>query len=170
MKTASVHLQALGKRIHIVRGLIVMLDSDLAELYGVTTGNLNLAVRRNKDRFPSDFMFQPTEKEAYGLILQIARSNNRGGRRTPPVLFTEQGVAMLSSVLKSKRAIRVNVLIMRAFVQLREMMSVNKKLSLTIRKLEQKVGTHDVYLQEIFQTLRDLMNPPDVPKRRIGFR
>ena len=107
-------------------GQKVMLDQDLAELYGVTTGNLNLAVRRNKVRFPEDFMFQLNAQEMESLLLQSAGAKERGGRRTPPYAFTEQGVAMLSSVLRAQRAVLVNIVIMRAFVKLREMLSTHR--------------------------------------------
>jgi len=168
MKTSSIAVRALGKKIHSICGQKVMLDSDLAELYGVTTGNLNLAVRRNKDRFPSDFMFQLNNKES--LILQIASSTRRGGRRRPPFSFTEQGVAMLSSVLKSERAIRINVAIMRAFVQIRDMASFNKEMNLKIEELERKIGINDVHIRDIFQSLRELVNPPMPVRKKIGFR
>jgi hypothetical protein len=170
MKNATAVLQTIEKKIHFVRGHKVMLDSDLAELYGVTTGNLNLAVRRNRGRFPADFTFQPTAKEWKSLILQFAISKGRGGRRQPPSLFTEQGVAMLSSVLKTERAIRVNVMIMRAFVQLREMTSFKKEINLKIGELERKMGKHDGHIHDIFQALHELMNPPASTKRKIGFR
>src|ERR1035437_5288138 len=114
-----------------------MLDSDLAALYGVTTGNLNLAVRRNKARFPDDFMFGLTKHEADSLLLQSARANTgRGGRRTPPFAFTELGVAMLSSVLNSERAVQMNIIMMRAFVRLREIVNSNKDIASRIEKLE----------------------------------
>jgi hypothetical protein len=118
--------RVIDRRIYIVRGKKVMLDSDLAELYQVTTGNLNVAVRRNIDRVPSDFMFQLTKHEHAALLLQFARAKTgRGGRQTPPYAFTELGVAMLSSVLNSDRAVQMNILIMRAFVRLREALATN---------------------------------------------
>ena len=114
-----------------------MLDSDLAELYRATTGNLNLAVRRNPARFPEDFMFQLTTEELDSLLLQIARAKaGRGGRRTPPYAFTEHGVAMLSSVLNSERAVEMNILIIRAFVRMRELLASNKQLAARVEKLE----------------------------------
>jgi hypothetical protein len=147
-----------------------MLDSDLAELYGVTTGNLNLAVRRNANRFPADFMFQLTTEEAGALLLQIARAKKgRGGRQTPPYAFTEQGVAMLSSVLNSERAVQVNIAIMRAFVKLREVMATHKDLAHKIEALERKYQDHDKEIQVIFQAIKKLLEPPATPKRRIGF-
>src|SRR5690348_7152623 len=115
-KNPGVALELIERRIYLIRGQKIMLDRDLAELYGVTTGNLNLAVRRNALRFPEDFMFQLSADEAGSLLLHIARSKARGGRRTSPYAFTEQGVAMLSSILKTRRAVLVNIVIMRAFV------------------------------------------------------
>ena len=124
-----VPVERIESRIYFIRGEKVMLDADLAELYQVTTGNLNLAVRRNSDRFPQDFMFQLTNEENEALLLQIARAKiGRGGRKTPPYAFTELGVAMLSTVLKSKRAVQMNILIMRAFVKLRELVASHKDL------------------------------------------
>jgi len=130
--------EAIERRIFLIRGQKVLLDNDLAELYGVTTGNLNLAVRRNKIRFPSDFMFQLSDEETKCLLLQFAISKSRGGRRTLPYAFTEQGVAMLSSVLKSQRAVLVNIAIMRAFVRLRELMGTHKDLAQKLEALEKK--------------------------------
>jgi len=122
---------SVERHIHVVRGQKVMLDANLAQLYEVTTGNLNLSVRRNKSRFPRDFMFQLTREEANGLLLQnaISKGGQRGGRRTPPYAFTEHGVAMLSSVIKSERAIQVNVMIIRAFVRMRELIAANKDIA-----------------------------------------
>lgn len=123
--------------IHLIRGHKVMIDSDLAIIYGITTGNLNLAVRRNRKRFPPDFMFPLSTEEADSLLLQNARANvGRGGRRTPPFAFTELGVAMLSSVLKTERAVQMNILIMRAFVRMREFIASNRRLATRVEKLE----------------------------------
>jgi hypothetical protein len=146
-----------------------MLDSDLAQLYGVTTGNLNLAIRRNGNRFPEDFMFQLTPDETNSLILQIARSKGRGGRRSPPFAFTERGVAMLSSVLGSERAVQVNIVIVRAFIKLREVLSNQKDLAQRVESLEEKYGKHDSELQAVFAAIGQLLNAPIPPKRRIGF-
>jgi ORF6N domain len=134
---ATVPSRPIERHIHFVRGHKVMLDADLAVLYRVTTGNLNLAVRRNKTRFPKDFMFALTKDEVGSLLLQVARAKNgRGGRRTLPFAFTELGVAMLSSVLNSERAVQMNMAIMRAFVRLREIIAHNKDLAVRIEKLE----------------------------------
>lgn len=153
-----------------MQGQKVMLDRDLAELYGVTTGNLNLAVRRNRNRFPGDFMFQLSAEETSSLLLQFAISKTRGGRRTQPYAFTEQGVAMLSSVLKSDRAALMNVAIMRAFVRLREIRATHKELAQKLDALEKKSGRHDLEIKAIFSAIRKLMGPSvPPPSRRIGF-
>ena len=146
-----------------------MLDADLAKLYGVTTFNLNKAVKRNPDRFPQDFMFQLNFQEVRDLIFQfgISKTSGRGGRRHLPYAFTEQGVAMLSSVLRSKRAVQVNVEIMRAFVRLREMIGSSKELTKRLDELEKK---YDPQFKVVFDAIRELMTPPVVPHRRIGFR
>lgn len=146
-----------------------MLDRDLARLYGVTTFNLNKAVKRNQDRFPEDFMLQLTKEETKNLIFQIGISR-WGGIRKLPYVFTEQGVAMLSSVLRSKRAIQVNIAIMRTFVKLKAMLSTHKELAHKLKELEGKIEKHDVKIQAIFEAIRQLMAPPpELPKRRIGF-
>jgi len=164
-------MQLIERRIYLIRDHKVMLDSDLAELYGVTTGNLNLAVRRNQSRFPVDFMFQLTNEEHDALLLQTAIAKMRGGRRTPPYAFTQEGVAMLSSVLSSDRAIQVNISIMRAFVKLRESMATHKDLASKMEALERKYSSHDQELQTVFKAIKKLMEPPPAPpKRRIGFR
>src|ERR1035441_3147216 len=130
-----VPVELVERRIYLIRGQKVMLDSDLAELYQVTTGNLNLAVRRNSKRFPEDFMFQLTKEEADTLLLQIARAKTgRGGRQTSPYAFTELGVAMLSSVLNSERAVQMNIIIMRAFVRMRELLASHKDLAEKVEK------------------------------------
>ena len=147
----------------------MLLDNDLAELYGVSTGNLNLAVRRNMQRFPEDFMFQLTPEEHAPLLLQFARAN-RGGRRTQPYAFTQEGVAMLSSVLGSERAVQVNIAIMRVFVRMRENMATHQDLAHKIEALEQKYSDHDGEIEVIFEAIRKLLEPPPVPKRQMGFR
>ncbi len=152
-----------------IRGQKVLLDSDLAELYGVTTGNLNKAARRNAERFPSDFMFQLTVDEAKALRFQSGISKKRGGRRHFPYAFTEQGVAMLSSVLNSKRAIKVNIAIMRAFVKLRGMLETNRELAQKFEELRRRVGKHDQEIGAIIEAIRQLMLPPEKPRREIGF-
>ena len=142
-----------------------MLDTDLAVLYGVETSALNRAVKRNLVRFPGDFMFQLTRDEAERLRCQIGTSR-WGGRRYQPYAFTEQGVAMFSSVLHSERAVRVNIEIMRAFVQLRQMLSSHADLARKLEALEKK---YDAQFKVVFDAIRELMTPPETPKRRIGF-
>jgi hypothetical protein len=155
--------------IHVVRGHRVMLDSDLAAIYGVMTMRLNEQVRRNASRFPSDFMFQLTAEENERLISQIAISKiGRGGRRKLPLVFTQEGVAMLSSVLHSPRAIQANIAIMRGFVRLRETLSLHKELAVKLNELEGRVTKHDENLKAVFGAIRELMEPPAPPKKKIG--
>jgi len=149
-----------------LRGQNVMVDADLAALYGVPTKALNQAVRRNPRRFPQDFMFRLTAVEARSLRSQIVTSNARGGRRHRPLVFTEHGVAMLSSVLRSHRAVAVNIEIMRAFVQLRRALATVPELALRIDALERR---YDGRFRGIFRVLRELLEPPARPPRRIGF-
>jgi len=161
----------LGERIEqtilVIRRHRVMLDTDLANLYGVPTRTLNQAVKRNSARFPNDFMFQLTAEEAAVLRSQIVTSKHRGGRQYRPYAFTEQGVAMLSSVLHSARAIQVNIAIMRAFVQLREMIGSNKGLARRLNELEKK---YDSQFRVVFEAIRELMAEPEPKVRRIGFK
>lgn len=147
-----------------------MLDADLAELYGVETRVLIQAVKRNSSRFPGDFMFQLSVEEAKSLRSQSVISNKgRGGRRYLPFVFTEQGVAMLSSVLNSERAVEINIQIMRAFVRLREMIASNKDLARKLDALERKSESHDVHIRSLFEAIRQLMTPSEPKKRKIGF-
>ena len=152
-----------------LRGHKVLLDTDLATLYGVPTKVLVQAVKRNLERFPEDFMFQLSEEEFGNLRSQFVTSS-WGGRRYAPYAFTEQGVAMLSSVLNSSQAMAVNIEIMRAFVRLREMLASNKELARKLEELERKLQTHDQAITGILNAIRELMKPPEPPpKRRIGF-
>ena len=168
--TATVPIELIVSKIVFIRDEKVMLDRELAELYGVETGALNRAVKRNTERFPEDFMFQVTGEEAEVLRCQTGISKpGRGGRRYLPYAFTEQGVAMLSSVLNSKRAIDVNIAIMRAFVQLRKMIASNNKLARKLAELEQHLESHDEQIQAIFEAIRQLMTPPAKPRKKIGF-
>ncbi len=161
--------QDITQRIFFIRGHRVMLDSDLAELYRVETGALNRAVLRNKIRFPADFMFQLLEKEEDFLRCQIGISKTtpdlRGGRRYRRYVFTEQGVAMLSSVLRSERAALVNIEIIRTFVKLREILLSHQDLAKKLFELEQK---YDSQFRAVFDAIRTLMAPPDPNQRRIG--
>ena len=150
----------------MLRGERVLLDADLAELYGVETKTLNRAVKRHSDRFPQDFMFQLTGEEAGNLRYQIGTSS-WGGRRYLPQAFTEQGVAMLSSVLLSKRAVMVNVEIMRAFVRLRRILATHADLARKLAALEKR---YDAQFRAVFDAIRELMAPPEPPRKRpIGF-
>ncbi len=161
--------EAVEGKIFMIRGYRVMLDKDLAMLYGVSTKRLNEQVRRNIKRFPGDFMFQLANKEVMNLRSQFATSS-WGGKRYLPYVFTEQGVAMLSSVLNSERAIQVNVAIMRAFVKLRDIISTHKELAHKLAELERKIDKHDADIGMIFEAIRQLMvPPPEKPKGRIGF-
>jgi len=161
----------IERKIYLIRGHKVMLDSDLAELYGVATKVFLQAVKRNLNRFPEDFIFQLNYQEVAALRSQFVTSKpGRGGRRYQPYVFTEQGVAMLSSVLNSERAIEVNIAIMRAFVKLREMLSTNKELAHKLAQLERKIEKHDDEIKLIFDAIRELMRPPETKKRKIGFR
>src|SRR5260370_10715330 len=159
-------LAKIARLVFFARGEKVMLDADLARLYGVTTGNLNKAVKRNQRRFPGDFIFQLTEKETENLIFQSGRSKGRGGRRHRPYAFTEQGVAMLSSVLNSERAVQVNIAIMRTFVQLRRLMDSNADLARKIESLEKK---YDEKFAAVFAAIKQLIAPTEPAKKRIGF-
>jgi len=160
--------ERIERSIVLIRGHKVILDADLAALYGVETKQLIQAVKRNLPRFPDDFMFQLNEKESENLRYHFGTSSQWGGRRYPPYAFTEQGVAMLSSVLRSKRAIQVNIEIMRAFVRLRRMLASHADLARKLDALEKK---YDTQFKVVFDAIRQLMAPPEPkpPKRRIGF-
>jgi len=161
-------MRAIERSIRRHRGANVMLDADLAGLYGVATRQLIQAVKRNSDRFPPDFMFRLTRHDAAALRSQIVISKSgRGGRRKPPYAFTEQGVAMLSSVLNSPQAVRVNIEIMRAFVRLRRWTESNVDLMTRLDDLEAR---YDAKFRTVFQAIRQLMAPPQVPRKKIGFR
>jgi hypothetical protein len=190
-QSLSVSIQLVERRIYLIRGQKVMIDFDLAELYGVPTKRLNEQVSRNKKRFPKDFMFQLTKEEAENLRSQVVISNanlrsqiatsslrsqiatsktGRGGRRRPPYAFTEQGVAMLSSVINNEQAIEVNIAIMRAFVQLRQMLETNEELNRKFAAVIRKLSTHDKYFKVVFDELKKLTEEPVPPNRQIGFK
>lgn len=168
MNKEIIPAERIAQAIFLRRGQKVMLDVHLAQLYGVTTGHLNRAVKRNADRFPTDFMFQIAADEAENLKCQVGISS-WGGRRRRPYAFTEQGVAMLSSVLRSHRAVKVNIAIMRAFVRLRDALETNSALGRKFAELEKRVGQHDGEIAAIIEAIRQLMAPPDKPRREIGF-
>lgn len=166
--SAMIPATAISQRIYFVRKTRVMLDADLAQLYGVTTKNLNKAVKRNASRFPADFMFQLKRSEMQFLRFQSGTSSrtNHGGRRYQPYAFTEHGVAMLSSVLHSDRAVQVNIAIMRAFLQLRAMLATHEDLR---RKIDEMEKRYDAKFQAVFTTLRQMLATPLPSKRQIGF-
>lgn len=175
-KSVTLADEAVISKIYAIRGQKVMLDRDLAAMYNVTTGNLNKAVKRNLKRFPEDFMFQLTADEFKDLIFHFGISSQSegkgvwGGTRKMPYAFTEQGVSMLSSVLNSDIAIEVNIRIIRIFTKLREMVSTHKDILLKLEQLERKVTAHDEDIKMIFNALKQLLNPPQEPRRKIGFR
>lgn len=162
--------ESIFNKILVIRKQKVILDRDLATMYGVETRVLKQAVRRNIKRFPSDFMFQLSKKEFQNWRSQTVMSKSEEkGLRHLPFVFTEQGVAMLSSVLKSERAIEVNILIMRAFVKLREIISTHKKVGEKLKELENKLKEHDDQIVQIIQVINQLVTPPAKPKKKIGF-
>jgi hypothetical protein len=165
----AVLLVDIERSIYEVRGHRVMLDEDLARLYRVQTKRLNEQVRRNASRFPSDFMFQLNSAELRDLRSQFATSRSWGGRRTLPFVFTEHGAVMLASVLNSKRAVEMSIHVVKAFVQVRRLMTTQRALARKLAQLDARVGQHDREIAGIVQAIRELM-PPDVPRRRrIGF-
>ena len=159
----------IARTIIVLREQKVLLDADLARLYGVTTRVLNQAVKRNADRFPADFMFRLTAEEARRSRSQFVTLKRGENIKYRPYAFTEQGVAMLSSVLRSGQAVQVNIAIMRAFVKLREVLETNRELSRRFAELEQRVGKHDEEIDAIIEAIRQLMAPPAKAKREIGF-
>lgn len=161
--------EVIINKIYFIRGKKIMLDRDLAELYDVSTSNLNLAVKRNIKRFPEDFMFQLEDQEFRNLMLQNAISS-WGGSRKAPYAFTEQGVAMLSGILTSDIAIEVNIRIIRIFTKLREMLLTHTDLLLKLEQLEKQVVQNSEDIQMIFAALKELLNPPGEPRPRVGFR
>jgi len=163
----QIDLIRVERSIRIIRGDKVIIDDDLAELYGVETKKLVQAVKRNIDRFPADFMFQLTNQEFKDLKSQFATSNQWGGRRTPPYAFSEQGVAMLSSVLHSPRAVLVNIEIMRTFVRLRKILASHTDLAEKLESLEEK---YDEQFRVVFDAIRQLMSSDEVEKESIGFK
>jgi len=169
-------VEQIASRILLVRGQKVMLDADLAALYGVKTKRFNEQVRRNRDRFPVDFMFRLTDQELKNLRSQIATSSlrgrqmNWGGQRYRPFAFTEHGAIMAATILSTPRATEVSVFVVRAFVHLREMVAANKELSNKLDELERRVSHHDEAITSIVKAIRELATPPDPkPRRRIGF-
>jgi hypothetical protein len=166
---ALIPSEVIERRILVIRGHKVMLDTHLAELYGVDTKTLKRAVRRNRDRFPPDFMFELTAEEHRALRYQFGTLKRGEHIKYRPFVFSEQGVAMLSSVLRSKRAMVVNIEIMRVFVRLREVLANNRELAHKLADLERRFGKHDEQIQAIFDAIRQLMTPPETARKEIGF-
>ncbi|MFA5340097.1 MAG: ORF6N domain-containing protein [Candidatus Omnitrophota bacterium] len=171
MEDKLIPVEVVERKIFMIRGEKVMLGMHLAELYGIETRALNQAVKRNIGRFPEDFAFVLDDSEAKWLVSQnvIPHKKYLGGHL--PFVFTQEGVAMLSSVLNSERAVQANIAIMRTFVKLRQIMSINKDLAYKLAVLEHKIGKHDENIQAIFEAIRKLMAPPPIkPKPQIGFK
>lgn len=169
--SVDISVQIIERRIYLIRGHKVMIDVDLAELYGVPTRELNQRVQRNRKRFPKDFMFQLTKDEAEALRSHFVISKRgHGGRRYLPYAFTEPGVAMLSSVLNSEHAIEVNISIMRAFIRLRQMLESNEELNRKFAAVIRKLSAHDKYFRVVFDELRKLTEQPIAPRKTIGFK
>lgn len=183
MNNQIVSIAQIQARIHIVRGKRIMLDADLARFYGVATRDLNKAVARNLGRFPEDFAFTLTREETLNLMFQAGTSSFQtteakslrkvrsgyGGARKPARVFTEQGVAMLASVLRSPRAVAVSVALVRAFVQLRELLATHRELAAKLEELERKLAGHDHAIRNLFETIRQLLEPSPVPRKELGF-
>lgn len=162
---------AVESRILFLRHQRVILDADIAELYGVPVRVLNQQIKRNRERFPSDFVFQLTAKEHENLRSQIViSSDTHGGRRYPPYAFTEHGAIMAATVLNSERAVEMGVFVVRAFVRRREMLATNRKLAGKIYELENRLDTHDSTIQDLIEAIKELMTPEDPPRKRIGFQ
>jgi hypothetical protein len=168
LRSSALALEVVERLIFVVRGQKVMIDSDLARMYGVDTGALNRAVKRNRSRFPVDFMFQLTRPEAANLRCQIGISRY-GGRRYLPFVFTEQGIAMLSSVLNSERAVQVNIAVIRVFVRLRQALATNRALTRKLAALERHVAGHDEAIHNLFEAIRAMLAGPPASKKLIGF-
>ena len=166
-----VPIETIAQSILLLRGQRVILDYDLARLYGVTTARLNQQVRRNIERFPEDFMFQLSKDELNILMLQNATSRlTHGGRRKLPLAFTEHGALMAASVLNTSRAVEVSVYVVRAFIRLRELLSTHAELSQKLAELESRVDGHDEQIAELIEAIRQLLSPAEKPERRIGYR
>ena len=168
-KSVSIPIESIVSKIIVLRGEKVLFDRDLAELYGVETKQLKRGVRRNLHRFPSDFMFELTREEYNSLRSQFGTLKRGTHSKYLPMVFTEQGVAMLSSVLNSDRAIEVNIAIMRAFVQLRKISSSHKQLAQKLREIETRLEDHDESIDAIFEAIQQLMKPLEKPRKQIGF-
>lgn len=162
--------QTIARKVYLIRGQKVMLDSDLAELYGMLTKELNLRVKRNASRFPKDFMFTLNAGEWEALRFQIETSNGRGGRRYPPMVFTEHGVLMLSSVLNSDRAIKINIHIMSVFVKMNRLLATDREVRLKMERIEARLGDHGQMIEELFYAVKELLAKKEQPRKRFGYK
>ena len=162
-------VEQAASRILLIRGRRIMLDVDLARLYGVSTKRLNEQVKRNRSRFPADFMFQLTSTEKAKVVASCDHLQRLKFSATLPYAFTEHGALMLASVLNTPRAIEVSMFVVRAFVKLREKLAAHNTLALKLMELERKVQSHDAHIRSLFDAIRALMRPPEPPRRRIGF-
>ncbi len=169
MSTALIPTERIENKIYLIRGQKVMLDRDLAELYGVETKHLNRQVRRNLDRFPGEFMFRLSPSEKDELVTNCHRFKVLKHSSSLPYAFTEHGVLMLANVLKSKYAVKVSIHIVKAFIKLREFLTVHQELAQKLKELEQKIGKHDQQIRAVFDAIRQLMTPPKEKKKPIGF-
>jgi hypothetical protein len=168
-KAEVIPFERIEKRIFLIRNLKVMIDADLAELYGVTTKRLNEQVKRNKARFPEDFMFTLTKSEKQKLVANCDHLSRLKYSPALPKAFTEHGAVMLAVVLNSLKAIEMSLFVVRAFVKLREILSTHKELALKLKELELKIDSHDQQIQAIFDVINQLISPPEKPKRKMGF-
>lgn len=169
-KQSLVSIETIAQSILLLRRQRVILDADLARLYGVTTKQLNQAVKRNRDRFPEDFIFELTPEEKSELVTDCDRFNRLKHSTVCPYAFTEHGALMAASVLNSPRAVQVSVYVVRAFIRLRELLSTHAELSQKLAELESRVGSHDEQIAALMEAIRQLLAPPSTPQRRIGFR
>ena len=171
VKSRTTLASAVESRILLLRHQRVILDTDIADLYGVPVKVLNQQVKRNRERFPADFVFRLTPKEDAVLRSQLVTSKQgRGGRRYAPYAFTEHGAIMAATVLNSERAVQMSVFVVRAFVRLREMLATNRKLAGKIDELENRLDTHDSTIQDLIEAIKELMKPEDPPRKSIGFQ
>lgn len=165
----KVNLEDVERTILTIRGHKVILDTDLARLYGVSTKRLNQQVRRNSDRFPKDFLFQLTAEEKSEVVANCDHLSNLKFSPVLPLAFTEHGAIMAASVLNTQQAIKASIFVVRAFVRLREILATHRRLARKLKELEDRLGEHDEQIQIIFEAIQQLMSPPDKPPRKIGF-
>lgn len=168
-KIKIIPIQIVERKIFLIRNQKVMIDADLAELYGVSTKRLNEQVKRNKERFPDDFMFRLTKREKQEVVANCDHLSKLKFSPVLPLAFTEHGAVMLASVLNSPKAIEMSLFVVRAFIKLREILSTHKELAIKLKELELKIDSHDQQIQAIFDVINQLITPPDPPKRKMGF-